>query len=823
MHKIFRNIILVTLLSLLAACNFNTTVEKAKSGKIDLTQVDFSKDVVLLEGEWEFFPNKIYSPQDLNYSYEPIKPYFVDLPTIKPIIESKDVLDSNYATYRLILNLKEPGIYAIDFDYIYTAANFWVNGKLVYQLGNVSILSDSAKGVYSFGYFPFVIDENDDYTNTEIVVQVSDFESNKKFGITKSLAFAKYDVLMKKNTLAQRVYFAIVGILLVMAFYYFMVFVFYPKNNAILSFSLMTIVIAIRSFYTNTISFGPADFNVSLRISFISAVLFVVLMLHFYHKFLPSIFRKTSHKTTGFIGSLFVLYYLLVPIRNIDILTPFLYLFYATVNIFAFVILIKGVFKKIKGTGLMIVAQFIFILSMINDMMFNSRIIDSGYVSHYTVSLFVLIEAVVIAKSFASAYKENLVLTLKLNGQNKSLEDMVEERTLELNMSNQELRKLSVIAENSHNSIMVFDPDFNLIWVNKSFEELYGLKLDEVKNRKNLRQNAAKSDIEMLLSSLHKGRSVTYDNQIVNAKAERKWLQTTLSPIMIDGELVEIVAIESDITEIKESQDKLLAQSQTVNSSLRYAKTIQSTILPSVNEIEFFFDAFIYYQPRDIVSGDFYFFKEITHSSLTFAFTGIADCTGHGVSGAFMSLIINGLFEDILLRRDVYEPSEVLRILNIEIKKILKQDENQNTDGAALVLMKVVPMVSYYAVTYATANLSFYHYSAQTKQLNSFRGNVNHIGGILIQKVIAFKNYEMKAQPGDIFYLQSDGIIDQPNTKRKRFGKKQYEDLIYSVVNLPMEKQKEIIVESYKNWKGEIPQYDDIAIYAFKLKPISQK
>lgn len=825
MYKFLKYISIFLLLIVLSGCNFvKKTKTFATKGKIDISQFDFSKQVFLLDGQWEFYPNQFLTPQDFKLTYDPLKIQYVDVPSSIPTYsDGTKYSDTGFATYRLLIKLPETGLYVIDYDYIYSAAKIWVNDDLVFELGEVGLNKNETKSVYGFGYFPIIIKNLDSNGFAELIIQVSDYKSSKKFGITKSLTFGKHKVMMKKALTSQMFYFAIIGLMLIMAFYYIMVFVFYPKNYAVLLFAILTIVITIRSFFTNTIIFGPANYNISIRISYISAVLFGIFALLFYNQFFKNLFNKLYVKILIFLNVSLALFYLFTPIYYFDFATIFLYLFIVTTNIFILIVLIKGKIKKIKGTTLVLVAQSIFILSMINDLLFHARVIDWGYISHYTVSIFVVLEAIVIAKNFANTYKENLTLNIQLDGQNKNLEEIVDRRTKELTDKNLQLKKLSTIAENSHNSIAVFDTDFNIKWVNKSFEKVYGEKFENINSKNDIYHLFSKKSLELTLISLQKGRSVSYENQIVNSNNEKKWLQTTLSPILVDDELVEIIAIESDISEIKIAQEELIVQNNTITSSLRYATTIQNTILPSLKDLKKYFEVFVIYSPRDIVSGDFYFYKEITHSTLSYILTGIADCTGHGVPGAFMSLIINGLLEEITLHRDISEPNEILRVLNFEIKKSLKQEQAQNTDGAAIVLLKIVPMVGYYAVTYSTANLTFIYYNSKTEEHSMLRGNVNYIGGILINKVVAFVNKSFKAYPNDIIYLQSDGITDQPNDKRKRFGKSRYYNIIKNSSNLPMNEQKTVILGQFTNWKGDIRQYDDILVFAMKFKPILQK
>ena len=818
----FRKILILFFIVILSGCANEIIEKEAENGVLDLSEVDFSKQIVQLNGKWEFYPNQFFSPADFKYSSIPLIPKYVTVPSKIPVLsDGTKFLDTGYATYRLFVKLPKAGVYEIDYDYLYTSAKIWVNNKLVYELGDISENSAQSKGVYSFGNFSCSIDSLDKDNFTEIIIQISNYKASRKFGITKSLTFGKLDVQSKRVGTSYIIYFILIGILFMIIFYHLVVFLFYPKNYSVLAFAFLTIVITIRSFFTNTIVFGPADYSFSIRVAYISTVLFVIMTMVFYHFFFKSLFKTIIVKIVLLFGVLLIIFYSFTPVLHLEIALPFLYLFIVAVNFYALFVLIKGSIKKVKGATMVVIAQSIFILSMINDMLFHMRVVGWGDISHYTVGIIALIEAVVIAKISANSFKENLFLNLRLDEQNKNLEQIVTNRTAELKTKNIELEKLSIIAKNSHNSIIVFDENFKIKWVNKSFEKLYGKDLEETIKKDNFETQIANNNLELTKVSLLNGRSVSFEKQIIDKQNIKKWVQTTLSPLYFNKQLSGIVAIESDITEIKKAQEESYIQNNKITSSLRYAKTIQRTILPSTNALKKYFDIFIINSPKDIVSGDFYFYHEITHSSLSFIITGIADCTGHGVPGAFMSLIINGLIDDVLLHREIYEPNDILRILNLEIKKILKQEESQNTDGAAIVLLKIVPMVGHYSITYSTANLSFIVYNSQENKLEKLRGNVNYIGGILTNKIVSFVSKKIKVNEGDIIYLQSDGITDQPNYKKKRYSQKQYFDTLLDIHKLPLKKQKVTILEKFTTWKGDVSQYDDILIYAIKFKQIT--
>ncbi len=135
--------------------------------------------------------------------------------------------------------------------------------------------------------------------------------------------------------------------------------------------------------------------------------------------------------------------------------------------------------------------------------------------------------------------------------------------------------------------------------------------------------------------------------------------------------------IRTQKNKIEEQRDILDLQNQKINASIQYAQNIQRAILPVKNQIKNLFESFIIYKPKDIVSGDFYWFAKLKDK----AFLAAVDCTGHGVPGAFMSMIGNSLLNEIVLEKKVVEPAKILSLLNEKIVESLRQEETENNDG----------------------------------------------------------------------------------------------------------------------------------------------
>lgn len=806
----------LSIVLIISSCKSFFEPKESKKGFIEFSYKELEKNTNTLIGQWEFYPFKVYNLADLEKLSDTQKNYIYIPSSHKKLNTAKGSLDTGYATYRLKIKLPQKGLYAIKYAFLYTSCNVYLNDKLIFRQGNFSTKFEENSPKYAFGYFPVVVDSLSADSTISLIFHFSDYSSSKKFGITKPLIFGKFTNIESKYNLTLWLLYFVFGILGIMIIYNIFIFIFYPRNISILYFSLMTLAIGVRSFVTSSIFLPPFEFSPTLRISFLSAGFFVLFTLLFYRSFFKNFISKSLLHATLVYSALLFIFYIFSPIYYLDSSIYFLYFFIFSLNTYFLIKLFHLSLKREQNALPIFLAQLIFYVSMLNDMLFYLRIVDWGYIAHYTISLFVAIESIVIARNLSHIYKTNLILYNELDYQNKNLEYLVRQRTKEIEEKNKELMKLSLIAEKSHNVIIIFDQNFDLVWANTQFENFYNLKFNEAYKKINLLKDSTNKKIKKIVEKVLSGQSVTYTTKCYRPK-RRRWAQTTLSPLIIDNQVKEIIAIESDITKIKKIERKLIEQNIAIRDSLRYATTIQSSILPT--NINKYFKNFIIYKPKEIVSGDFYFFKRIENLQNDIYITGIADCTGHGVPGAFMSLIISQLIDQVVDIQQIYEPAQILNNVNKMLKDFLnKNNSNINsTDGAAAVVLKIQKNgENTFSIDYSTANLSFFIYHKKQKRLNHYKTNVSHIGWYFNNES-NFEQQNVKLFKSDIVYVFSDGYYDQLNPHRKRFGKKNFYDIIMLVNELSIETQQIILEDNFQKWKKNQEQYDDILLYAIEI------
>lgn len=256
-------------------------------------------------------------------------------------------------------------------------------------------------------------------------------------------------------------------------------------------------------------------------------------------------------------------------------------------------------------------------------------------------------------------------------------------------------------------------------------------------------------------------------------------------------------------------------QKEKITSSITYAKRIQDAILPRLDNIKSTFpDSFVYFKPKEIVSGDFYWFAKRENE----AFIAAVDCTGHGVPGAFMSMIGNDLLNQIINVQDIRQPAEVLNNLHVDVQMALKQEEQNgrgNHDGMDIALCKID--LGNNELEFASANRVLYFFKDSRDDMMELRGDSKSIGGMINPGSRDYTSHKMKLEKGDTFYIFSDGLTDQfGGPYGKKFGPKNLKAFIYNNVDKPMQEQGELLKTKTEEWLTGYEQIDDILVIGIR-------
>ncbi len=279
--------------------------------------------------------------------------------------------------------------------------------------------------------------------------------------------------------------------------------------------------------------------------------------------------------------------------------------------------------------------------------------------------------------------------------------------------------------------------------------------------------------------------------------------------------------INAQNKQIQEQKNKLEIQNNKLNDSLTYAENIQSAILPVQSELKKAFDIFVLYRPKDIVSGDFYWFTQVYENGMPrpITFLAVVDCTGHGVPGAFMSMIGNRIFNEIISEKRIMEPAKILELLNQYIVEALRQETTDNTDGMDVCLISMEHTDNHQKIIrFAGAKRPLYYYSKSEGEINKIRGDRYSIGGInKNKKEKEFTTKQLNLQKEDILYLTTDGIFDQVNNSRKRFSSKRFLKILNHNADQFLEVQHNKMEMALDEFKGNSEQRDDITVLGAKI------
>ena len=260
---------------------------------------------------------------------------------------------------------------------------------------------------------------------------------------------------------------------------------------------------------------------------------------------------------------------------------------------------------------------------------------------------------------------------------------------------------------------------------------------------------------------------------------------------------------------VERQSRKVVELYKNVTDSIRYAKRLQDSILPPDKRIrELLPESFVFYRPKDIVSGDFYWVDRIDDRV---AFAAV-DCTGHGVPGAFMSLIGHNGLNQAVREQGRSRPSEVLKVLNKIAFDALHKDREEMMvrDGMALCNYDPQRMV----LEYAGANSPLY--LVRGEEVLRFTPDKRPIGSFDLEGH-AFTDHRIKLEQGDMVYIFSDGYADQFGGPRgKKFLYKRFRDLLLEVSRFPIEQQRSMLDEAFKGWRGAHEQVDDILVIGMR-------
>lgn len=404
------------------------------------------------------------------------------------------------------------------------------------------------------------------------------------------------------------------------------------------------------------------------------------------------------------------------------------------------------------------------------------------------------------------------------------------------------LKRLQHKLESSHllmktmldalpNPVFYKDKDARFVGFNRAYEEAFGVDSKELIGKSVL-------DLEFLLE---KDREIyqAEDLEVINSAsrivreqdmvlADKKIHHTVYS---VNGfkdskdRPAGLIGLFVDITEQKESEAKLQKMMnetaelhQRVNDSIAYAAMIQSVLISLPKVLEgYFSDSFAVWQPKDTVGGDIYMFEEISKDECLLF---VVDCTGHGVPGAFVTVIVKAIERNIVAKlshdKEQIHPSHLLSVFNRSIKNILKQDSknslsNVGFDGTILYYNKSSKILRFASVQNPVMYI-------KGDNITEYKGDRHSVGCRTIDENYVFTEHELKVEDGDRFFISTDGLYDQNGGEKDLpMGRKRIAKIFVDNKDEPLNEIKEMILYELGGYQGANKRDDDIAFVSFTI------
>lgn len=419
--------------------------------------------------------------------------------------------------------------------------------------------------------------------------------------------------------------------------------------------------------------------------------------------------------------------------------------------------------------------------------------------------------------------KQNLITqfnpeTGRFEGFSSILRDETEQKFYE-----NQLERLSLVAEKTTNTVIIFGVSGAVEWVNKSFEKDFGFTEKEILGKHpseilHDKSNVAEVErLEKLNLDLSQGKSHTNEFEMLT-KSGKKWFNISIDPVFNEeGKMVKYVGILSDFTAIKEQQKLIEFQNKNIVDSINYAQRIQQSVLPqSEKQNRLFPNALFFLRQKDTIGGDF-FWLDIVQNRYLILVGG--DCTGHGVPGAFMTLLGTNAIDYIVGEKKVTDPVKILNYVHRKLTESVgagSQDEQVSHDGMELAILCID--LEEEILHYTGAGRPLWEISSD-ESFKEYEAERYTLGDIFTDKP-DFVKHSIKIAEEKQFYIFSDGIHDQfGGDKNRKYSKRKFKELLVELAFLDSELQEKKIQEELEAWTSVLntPQTDDQLLIGLSL------
>ena len=765
-------IIFILVLFLFAECNTDKKHITAKKGEINFTNYNFDTDgIVKLDGEWEFYPNKFLNNTEIQQesatSYLEIPSSWKDVE-----INNEKLKSFGYATYKLkIIPNKKDSMYSLSVSRIDLAYKLWINDKLILQAGQIAKNKKNYKPEWKSQTADFKINSD----TLVLIMQIANYD-HRKAGITSSIEISTPEHIENKDRNQLSYNFFLLGLLLIMAFYHVGLFALRKIDLSTIYFALLLFFVAI---HHTVVGQYPIKFLFpNINWLFIVKADFIInyLRITSFALFLWFMFKKDINiwfiRIFLGISILMVLFILFTP----PSIFTFTFIVFIIILLISFFYMLFGSFRatinKRDGAIYSLIGTLIALVVIINDWLHAALIINTTYLIPFGTVLFIFLQSFMISLRFSRAFKRTEKLSKDLENLTQTLEQKVTERTSEIEQQKKELHAQAN----------------NLIELNEQHQ----------------------TTNEILI---HNQNQLEATNEELNQQKEELSVQAE------NLKQANHAVIESKQI-LEEQHNQISIQNKKITDSIQYAKRIQKAIIPPPNTFdEYFQESFVLLEPKDIVSGDFYFFEKI-NETIVFA---AADCTGHGVPGGFMSMLSMTLISEIIKKCNKLVASNVLNQLRKDIIISLKQntDKIMISDGLDIAFCILDTKTKKMQFAGAYHPLVYINENNGNPEMNVIKGDRMPIGKYIGEdKSFTTKNIQLKKN--DVIYIYTDGFQDQYSSKKTgKFLSRKFRELLFAIHKDIFADQKELLKSILKTNIDENNkinrQTDDVLVMGFKI------
>jgi len=376
-----------------------------------------------------------------------------------------------------------------------------------------------------------------------------------------------------------------------------------------------------------------------------------------------------------------------------------------------------------------------------------------------------------------------------------------------------------LLVENAEDLIYQTDVEGKLIFMNRQFANSLEYDSAELMGKNSL--ILVHPDYKKEVMEFYKGhfelrsKSSYFEFPIVSKSGKTIWIGQHVTALFKQGRKKYVsgfLALARDITQKREQQQIIQDQRDNITSSIRYAQRIQINLQPNAYDFgDSFQECFVLYKPKDIVSGDFYWIHRIENKTVI----ALADCTGHGVPGAFMTLLGINLLNSIVIENRILEASEILNQMDLRLIEALSSQQNTDSiqDGMEMTVLIYDHNTS--QLQYACAGARFLIY--EKNGFNMFKGDVKHIGDPEFPGFKEYISHSLQLEEDSTIYLLTDGFQDQFGGNRdKKFSFRRFLETLEENIRLPLAEQKHMIESEFDRWRQDVEQTDDVTVIALR-------